>query len=84
MHHFETKSTGLGLRWEFINELIIRKPTSIDFCELTLENRIQIGGLRAKQLQQVAEYYPLVAHGLSLLIMGPMPLNELFIKYINF
>ncbi|HEY7986309.1 MAG TPA: DUF692 domain-containing protein, partial [Methylophilaceae bacterium] len=44
---------------------------------------IGVGGRSAKQLDWFAERYPLAAHGLSLSLGGPDPLNELFLQRVK-
>ena len=40
---------------------------------------MQVGGRLAQELRQLAERFPLSAHGLSLSLGGPMPLDEAFL-----
>jgi hypothetical protein len=58
-------------------------PASIDFFEIAPENWIGVGGRLAKQLAWFTERYPLAAHGLSLSLGGPDPLNELFLQRVK-
>lgn len=75
---------GLGLRREFLFELaaLEEKLPGIDFLELAPENWIGIGGSRKAALDQLAEKYPLVCHGLSLSIGSQAPLDFKFIDQI--
>ena len=74
-------SKGIGLRSEHVNFLCqLPEHPDIDFLELAPENWMNIGGLKREQLQDIAKYYPLVAHGLSLSIGDCQPLNESFIR----
>lgn len=74
-------SKGIGLRSEHV-DLLCQLPEhpDIDFLELAPENWMNIGGLKREQLQDIAQYYPLVAHGLSLSIGDCQPLNESFVR----
>lgn len=53
-----------------------RPDHAIDFFEIAPENWIGMGGARVRQLDWFAERYPIVAHGLSLSLGGPDPLDE--------
>ncbi len=74
---------GLGYRREFAEDLQRLLPSTIDFLELAPENWIKIGGKRQCELTNLHEHYPLVAHGLSLSIGGPRPLNEPFLQELK-
>lgn len=51
-------------------------PEGIDFLELAPENWIGLGGRLGKQLAAISAQTTLVAHGLSLSIGGPAPLDR--------
>ncbi|MDD5388025.1 MAG: DUF692 domain-containing protein [Gallionellaceae bacterium] len=78
---------GLGLRRELIPDLkaadLADLPDAIDFLELAPENWLDMGGNRRKELRHFAERRPIVAHGLSLNLGGPAPLDELFLKRVK-
>ena len=74
---------GLGLKRELMPALQAGVPDCIDFFEIAPENWIGVGGKPAKQLAWFAERYPLVAHGLSLSLGGPDPLNEVFLHRVK-
>jgi hypothetical protein len=74
---------GLGLKRDLMPQLQAGVPASIDFFEIAPENWIGVGGRSAKQLDWFAERYPLAAHGLSLSLGGPDPLNELFLQRVK-
>lgn len=71
---------GLGLRTEFSDELLDRQDKPVDFLEIAPENWMKMGGKRAKVLKAFSRRYPMVAHGLSLSIGGPAPLDHPFIE----
>lgn len=74
---------GLGLRREHIPDLMAGIPEAIDFFELAPENWLEMGGAWRKELRHVAERRPLVAHGLSLSLGGPAPLDTDLLKRIK-
>lgn len=78
---------GLGLKRELIPQLQASYGTSlvaaIDFLEIAPENWIGVGGRPGKNLAWLAERYPLAAHGLSLSLGGPDPLNEAFLQQVK-
>jgi len=74
---------GLGLRREHLPDLKAAIPDAIDFFELAPENWLDMGGARRKDLRHFAERRPLVAHGLSLNLGGPAPLDEIFLKRVK-
>ncbi|HYE35688.1 DUF692 domain-containing protein [Methylocaldum sp.] len=74
---------GLGLRRELMLPLKAKTPAVIDFFEISPENWIGIGGRLAKEFRGFTERYPFVAHGLSLSLGGPDPLDEGFLQQIK-
>lgn len=74
---------GLGLKRELMSQLQAEMPSAIDFFEVAPENWIGIGGARLKQFQWFAERFPIVAHGLSLSLGGPDPLDEVLLHRIK-
>jgi len=74
---------GLGLRREFVDDLIANPTPAIDFVEIAPENWLAMGGRYRAQLRAVAERYPVVCHGLSLSLGGPAPLDTAFLRNIK-
>lgn len=74
---------GLGLRRELIPDLMAGIPDAIDFLELAPENWLDMGGAHQRALRHVAERRPIAAHGLSLNLGGPAPLDEVFLKRVK-
>lgn len=74
---------GLGLRRAIIGPLIETPATNVDFYELVPENWMHVGGRYGKQLRQLTEQHPFVAHGLSLSIGSPDPLDLQFVRDIR-
>lgn len=66
---------GLGLRREFLDDLLAHTQSDIHFFELAPENWIGFGGRPEQQLRQLTDIYPFICHGLSLSIGGPEPLD---------
>ena len=67
---------GIGLRRALTRELTEEVPQEIDFFGLAPENWIGLGGKLGRQLKALSEQRPIIAHGLSLSIGGPAPLDE--------
>lgn len=74
---------GLGLRWEQVPDLMARVPDAIDFFELAPENWLEMGGERRRALRHLATSRPIAAHGLSLNLGGPAPLDAGFLKRVK-
>jgi len=74
---------GLGLRRELLPDLMAGVPDTIDFLELAPENWLKMGGARHRELCRLAEQRPIVAHGLSLSLGGPAPLDEAFLLRVK-
>ncbi len=83
MINFELDGAGLGLRRELMFPLMAEPPAVIDFLEVSPENYLDLGGRRARDFCWFSERYPIVAHGLSLDIGGPDPLDMDFLKRIK-
>lgn len=68
---------GLGLRREFAHELASQdRRSDIDFLEVVPDNWMNIGGESIEILEALASRYPFIAHGLSLSIGDPLPLDR--------
>lgn len=74
---------GLGLRRPLLGPLTEAHPAPIDFLEIAPENWIGVGGSYGKQLRFFTERYPFVAHGLSLSLGGPAPLDWTFLAQVK-
>ncbi|MBI5331128.1 MAG: DUF692 domain-containing protein [Betaproteobacteria bacterium] len=80
MRNTPAHGAGLGLRREHLPDLRAAIPDAIDFFELAPENWLDMGGSRRKDLRHISERRPIVAHGLSLNLGGPAPLDEVFLQ----
>lgn len=65
---------GLGLRWDFIDELLETTPT-LDFVEISPENYMGRGGHYDEALDRTAALWPIVTHGLTMSLGGTDPLR---------
>lgn len=74
---------GLGLRKKFLPTLMQESHDLIQFLEIAPENWMDTGGARAKQIAYFASHYPIVAHGLSLSLGAPAPLDIPFLKALK-
>jgi uncharacterized protein (UPF0276 family) len=78
--------TGAGLgfrRGSLMNSLEKNLPNRINFMEIAPENWIPMGRSQTKRLRSFTDQVPFVAHGLSLSIGSPDPLDEEFVKQIK-
>ncbi|MGH7283203.1 MAG: DUF692 domain-containing protein, partial [Polyangiaceae bacterium] len=69
------QGVGLGLRWEFLDELVEKMPASVDFLEIAPENYIGRGGHVRAQLAKLAARYPILTHGLTMSLAGTEPIR---------
>jgi uncharacterized protein len=83
MPNARVHGAGLGLRRELLPDLRAGVPDAIDFLELAPENWMGMGGAWRRDLRAIAEQRPLVAHGLSLSLGGPAPLDEAFLLRVK-
>lgn len=65
---------GLGLRWEFIDELLERQP-ALGFIEVSPENYMGRGGYYDEALDRAKALWPIASHGLTMSIGGTDPLR---------
>jgi uncharacterized protein (UPF0276 family) len=70
---------GLGLRWEFIDELLRTRPR-LDFVEVSPENYMGRGGYYDAALDQAAAIWPIVTHGLTMSLGGVDPPREEYLS----
>ncbi|MBI2397421.1 MAG: DUF692 domain-containing protein [Xanthomonadales bacterium] len=77
------RGTGLGLRRGLLDPLESVAPGAIDFLEIAPENWIGVGGRLGRRFRGFCERYPLSAHGLSLSLGGPEPLDAAFLARLR-
>ncbi len=80
---FQVQGAGLGLRRALLDSLKAHIPEQVGFLEVAPENWIDVGGAIGRKFSAVAEQVPMTAHGLSLNIGGPAPLDERFLYRIK-
>lgn len=76
---YPVHGAGLGLRRALLGPLQTHPATGVSFLEVAPENWIDVGGRPGKNLRALTERYPFLAHGLSLSLGGPAPLDEAFL-----
>jgi uncharacterized protein (UPF0276 family) len=78
------RGVGLGLRWDFLDELLDRTFESggaaVDFLEVAPENYMRRGGAHPAALARLAGRYPIVTHGLTLSLGGSDPLDQAYLR----
>jgi uncharacterized protein len=77
------QGAGLGLRRAFLGAAAEHAPTGVAFWELAPENWIGVGGAQARTLRAMTERHPFIAHGLSLSIGSPAPLDLQFVARVG-
>jgi uncharacterized protein (UPF0276 family) len=70
---------GLGLRWDFIDEILDRKPT-LSFVEVSPENYMGRGGYYDEALDRAKDLWPIVTHGLTMSLGGVDPLRDDYLR----
>ena len=80
---YPVSGAGLGLKRALMGPLSDHPPSQVSFYEIAPENWIQVGGKYANKLRQFTERYPFMAHGLSLSIGSPAPLDENFVGQVK-
>lgn len=62
----ELCGVGLGLRWDFLEEVVDGPLQNVAFFEVSPENYMGRGGWYPAALERVCERYPVVTHGLTM------------------
>ncbi|SIQ60764.1 HvfB family MNIO-type RiPP peptide maturase [Marinobacterium stanieri] len=73
------QGTGLGLRRAMLKELPDADLSDVSFFEVAPENWMQMGGRLGRQFRALTEQHTFSAHGLSLSLGGPEPLDMAFV-----
>lgn len=80
----KVQGAGLGLRRALLGPLADLPgglaDTPVRFLEIAPENWMRVGGAPGRALRRFTEAVPFFAHGLSLSLGGPAPLDEAFLK----
>jgi uncharacterized protein (UPF0276 family) len=80
---YPVSGVGLGLRRSMMDELMASPPWNVDFMEVAPENWIGVGGALGRRFCWFTDRFPFVAHGLSLSLGGPAPLDEAFLVRVR-
>ncbi len=80
---FPVSGAGLGLRRDKLDDMLQSELSTVNFMEVAPENWINVGGSLGKKLRQFTEKYDFIAHGLSLSIGSPAPLDEDFVRDVG-
>lgn len=72
------QGVGLGLRWDFIDEILERKP-ALSFVEVSPENYMGRGGYHDEALERAKDVWPIVTHGLTMSLGGTDPLRPAYL-----
>lgn len=85
MQRLQQLSAGLGFRRSLLPELDATSDlgSAVDFFEIAPENWLGIGGRLGKTFRRYTEAFPFIAHGLSLSLGGPDPLDEIFLQRLK-
>lgn len=78
---------GLGLRWEFIDDLVTMVAEGaalpFDVLEISPENYMRRGGYFPAALSYLADRFPILTHGLTMSLGGTDPLDEAYLKELR-
>jgi len=80
---YPVHDAGLGLRRALLGPLSADFPAQISFMEVAPENWIGVGGSLGRQFRRHTERHPFLAHGLSLSIGSPSPLDVDFVRRVK-
>ncbi len=82
------RGVGLGLRWDFADELVERAAApggaggaalALDFLEVSPENYMRRGGKHPAALSRLAARFPIVTHGLTMSLGGTDALDAAYL-----
>ena len=79
---FPDLGLGVGLRTRHYSHIVKEWP-DVDWFEIISENYMDTEGHPARVLEQVAERYPIVMHGVSLSIGSTDPLDFEYLKKLK-
>lgn len=77
------RGVGLGLRWEFLDEVLEGPPLDVAFFEVSPENYMRRGGYYPAALEKIRERYPLVTHGLTLSLGSASDPEPRFVRELS-
>ncbi|PIR24632.1 MAG: hypothetical protein COX62_00090 [Deltaproteobacteria bacterium CG_4_10_14_0_2_um_filter_43_8] len=76
-------SFGVGLRTKHYPDILEKWPKEVDWFEVISENFMIPGGRPLSVLDQIAEHYPIVMHGVSMSIGSTDPLDFDYLKKLK-
>lgn len=79
----DRNGVGLGLRWEFLEEVVDGPLLDVAFFEVSPENYMRRGGYFPAQLERIGERYPLQTHGLTLSVGSVTPPREAYLSELK-
>ncbi|MDF2181459.1 DUF692 domain-containing protein [Neptuniibacter sp. CAU 1671] len=79
-NNYPVSGAGLGFRRCMLDELINLENPPFGFLEVAPENWMTLGGRMGRVFQEYTQRFPFMAHGLSLSIAGPTPLDMDFLR----
>ena len=82
-HRAPPTGVGLGLRWDFLEEVLDGPKLPIQFFEVSPENYMRRGGYYPAALERVRESYQIVTHGLTLSLGGADALDPTYISELK-
>jgi uncharacterized protein (UPF0276 family) len=74
---------GLGLRWDFLDEVLEAPPLALAFLEVSPENYMRRGGYYPAALEQLKDRYALVTHGLTLSLGAHDPPERAYMRELR-
>lgn len=80
---YPVNGAGFGYRRCMSETLKDVDTAAFDFLEIAPENWMGLGGRFGKSFKRYTEQFPFMAHGLSLSIGGPTPLDMEFLKNLK-
>lgn len=80
---YPVEGAGFGFRRCMTDTLKEVESGAFDFLEIAPENWIGLGGRFGKAFRKYTEQHPFIAHGLSLSIGGPIPLDMDFLNRLK-
>lgn len=83
MQEYPVFGVGLGLRRGLLDELRPYDSQRINFMEVAPENWMNVGGRMGKDFRSYTERFDFMAHGLSLSLGSPAPLDVDFVKSVK-
>ena len=71
---------GLGLRWDFLEEVVDEPDVPVAFWEVSPENYMRRGGYYPAALERVAERHAVVTHGLTMSLGAVDPPSDEYLR----